>query len=94
MNLLAFHFPWAFPDAPPVEPGPTPAVVPATRAGLPQRPCLHLGDETGETRECTACPGLPKRLKVHVCGAGHGEVTAKDCLTRGPAGLPCLDYKE
>lgn len=47
-------------------------------------PCIHLGEQTGELRECQTCQGNT-RLRVSGC-ALHGETTLRHCRQR------CADY--
>lgn len=99
----------------PIRPGSVPVLEYANaKARQPQRedirrhpprfrnehPCVHLGDFTGETRDCGYCGG-GKNIPVRAC-AIHGRCTSEKKLAyREPDGswvqvefcLSCADYQ-
>ena len=56
----------------------------------PRGACAHLGQETGETRECPSCRGRVL-LKLRAC-AVHGRCTTHRPVEGAACCLTCLDH--
>lgn len=82
------------PPAAPLPPPPAPAVLPSRPAsvqpgGVRARmtlPCVHLGEPTGERRDCVKCGG-GKQIPLYECGV-HGECTRERELVYRRGGRP------
>lgn len=61
-------------------------------ADAPRGPCVHLGEATGETRECSTCTGTV-RLKLFACTL-HRECTIARAIDGVACCAACSDYRE
>jgi hypothetical protein len=56
-----------------------PAIPVNVTAPEPRGPCVHLGADTGQLRECPSCQGTV-RQKVFECShPAHGETVIREC---------------
>lgn len=81
-------------ELPPLE---TPAKVSAYVQPVAQEPCIHLGEPTGERRECDSCQGKVE-IKLRACGVygnctTHKRIDGIACCVGCPRYLPIVLYR-